>query len=164
MNPLDTDIHYMRQALQGAEEAGIQGEVPVGAILVINHQVVASAYNQTITQCDPTAHAEILVLRQAAKHLNNHRLLAATVYVTLEPCPMCVGALIQARIKRLVFGAYDKRLGALGSVFNILQTKGINHHFSVSEGLEADESAKILREFFLQRRHNNEVFGKGAPK
>ncbi len=154
MNPLDTDTPFMAQALQCAREAEMQGEVPVGAILVINHQVVASAYNQTITQCDPTAHAEILVLRQAAKRLNNYRLLTATVYVTLEPCPMCVGALIQARIKRLVFGAYDKRLGALRSVVNILQTKGINHHFSISDGVLASESAEILRKFFLQRRRH----------
>lgn len=149
---MNNDTHYMQQALVCAEEAKKQEEVPVGAILVVNDQVIASAYNQTITQCDPTAHAEILVLRQAAKLIKNHRLLEATLYVSLEPCPMCVGAMIQARIKRLVFAAPDQRLGALGSLFNILQTKGINHHFSVTEGPLAQESAQLLKAFFLQRR------------
>lgn len=149
---LNNDTHYMQQALACAEEAKKQDEVPVGAILVIDDQLIASAYNQTILQCDPTAHAEILVLRQAAKIINNYRLVNATLYVSLEPCPMCVGAMIQARIKRLVFAAYDKRLGALGGLLNILQSKEINHHFSITEGLLAEESSQLLKEFFLQRR------------
>lgn len=144
----------MQQALAYAIRAKEKGEVPVGAILTINNHVIAKAYNQTITRCDPTAHAEILVLRQAARRINNHRLLEATLYVTLEPCPMCVGAMVQARIKRLVFAAYDKKLDALG---NILQMKGINHHFSISDGLLAVESAEILKTFFLQRRRSNQV-------
>jgi tRNA(adenine34) deaminase len=152
MNPSDIDIHAMRQALDCAKASEKQGEVPVGAVLRVNHQIIASAYNQTITQCDPTAHAEMLVLRQAAKQLKTHRLVDATVYVTLEPCLMCVGAMIQARIKRLVFAAYDKRVGAFGSVFALLQTKGINHRFSVTDGLLAQEAAEILHTFFSQRR------------
>lgn len=153
MTQFDRDIHYMRQALVCAREA--QEEVPVGALLVINQQVVAAACNQTIRLCDPTAHAEILVLREAARLVNNYRLVDATVYVTLEPCPMCVGAMLQARIKRLVFAAYDKRLGALGSVFNVLQPKAINHRFLVSDGLLAQESAELLKQFFLLRRHQH---------
>jgi tRNA(adenine34) deaminase len=153
----EIDIHYMQQALQCAKASAKQGEVPIAAILVANQEVIASAYNQTLTQCDPTAHAEMLVLRQAAKQLNNHRLLEATLYVTLEPCLMCVGAMIQARIKRLVFAAYDKRIGVSESVFTLLQKKGINHRFSVTDGPLANESATILRQFFLQRRQNNDL-------
>ncbi|MES2141950.1 MAG: tRNA adenosine(34) deaminase TadA [Pseudomonadota bacterium] len=152
MSQYDIDMYAMQQALACARQSVEEGEVPVGAVLVINNQIIAKAYNQTITQCDPTAHAEILVLRQAAELTHNHRLLEATLYVTLEPCLMCVGALIQARIKRLVFAAYDKKFGALGGISNILQTKGINHHFSVSDGFLANESAEILKAFFLQRR------------
>lgn len=153
MNQCDIDIYAMQAALACAKQSIEEGEVPVGAVLVINNQIIAKNYNQTITQCDPTAHAEILVLRQAAELIHNYRLLEATLYVTLEPCLMCVGAMIQARIKRLVFAAYDKRLGALASVANVLQTKGINHRFSISDGLLADESAEILKTFFSQRRN-----------
>ena len=142
----------MQQALLCAHEAQKKMEVPIGATLVINDHVIASAYNQTIIECDPTAHAEILVLRQAAKSINNHRLIDATLYVTLEPCLMCVGALIQARIKRLVYATADQRVGALGSVLSVLETKGINHSFSVTEGPLAQESAQLLKTFFLQRR------------
>lgn len=142
----------MQQALACAEQAKKHQEVPVGAILVVNDKVIASAYNQTITKCDPAAHAEILVLRKAARILKNYRLLEAILYVTLEPCLMCAGAMIQARIKRLVFAAPDQRLGALGSLLDILQMKGINHHFSVTKGPLALESTQLLKEFFLQRR------------
>jgi tRNA(adenine34) deaminase len=150
VHQVDSDIQYMRQALACAQES--QEEVPVGALLVVKQQIIARACNQTITLCDPTAHAEILILRQAAQLLNNYRLLDATIYVTLEPCPMCVGAMLQARIKRLVFSAYDKRLGALGSVFNLLQNAALNHRFLVCDGLLAQESAEILKQFFLLRR------------
>jgi tRNA(adenine34) deaminase len=151
---LETDIYAMREALVCASESGQKQEVPVGAVLLVDKRIIARAHNQTISSCDPTAHAEILVLRRAAKILHNYRLLEATVYVTLEPCPMCVGAMIQARIKRLVFAAYDKRLGALGSLFNILHTKGINHRFLVSDGILKDESAALLQQFFVKRRKN----------
>jgi tRNA(adenine34) deaminase len=151
MGQFDIDIHWMRQALVLARQAKEQGEVPVGAVLLLNEKLLACASNQTIAQCDPTAHAEILVFRKAARTLNNHRLLEATLYVTLEPCLMCIGAMIQARIKRLVFSAYDDRRGALTA--NILQSKGVNHRFLLTDGLLAGESAEILRDFFLQRRH-----------
>ena len=105
MSQLETDIYYMQQALICADDAEKSGEVPVGAVVVMDKQLISTAYNQTIAKCDPTAHAEMRVLKQAAKQSNNHRLLGATLYVTLEPCLMCVGAMIQARIKRLVFGA-----------------------------------------------------------
>lgn len=152
MSQLKKDIYYMQQALFCADRAEKSGEVPVGAVVVMNQQVVSSAYNQTMAQCDPTAHAEIIVLKQAATANHNHRLLGATLYVTLEPCLMCVGAMIQARIKRLVFGAYDSRLGAVVSLFHLLSLKGLNHTFDFTDGLLADRCAERLQRFFKQKR------------
>ncbi len=148
----DIDVYWMRKALVLAKQAEKQGEVPVGAVLLLNGTLIVTASNQTITQCDPTAHAEMLVLRKAAKTVNNHRLLGSTLYVTLEPCLMCTGAMIHARISRLVFAAYDNPSVTSGSVFSILQNQGIHHRFLITDGLLADESAEILREFFVQRR------------
>lgn len=152
MSQFETDIYYMQQALVCADHAQASAEVPVGAVLVLDKQLISTAYNQTISHCDPTAHAEILLLRQAAKICNNHRLLGTTLYVTLEPCLMCVGAMIQARIKRLVFGAYDQRLGAIASLQR-LQTKGLNHSFEFTDGILASRCAEKLQEFFKQKRH-----------
>lgn len=152
MNPIKTDAAYMQQALACADEAKKSAEVPVGAVVVINQQIVSTAYNQTIHSCDPTAHAEILVLQRAAKVINNHRLVDATLYVTLEPCLMCVGAMIQARIKRLVFGAYDSRLGAI-SKFHCLSMQGLNHAFALTDGLLAEQCAEKLQQFFQEKRH-----------
>jgi tRNA(adenine34) deaminase len=150
-SPLQNDIFYMRQALKAAEHAEKEGEVPVGAVLVQNQQIISIAFNRTITQCDPTAHAEILLLRLAAKQLKNPRLLESTVYVTLEPCLMCLGAMHQARIKRLVFGAYDPRFGAT-SHLQLFQTKDLNHTFELTDGLLASRCAEKLQQFFKEKR------------
>ena len=154
MSQLETDIYYMQQALICADDAEKSGKVPVGAVVVMDKQLISTAYNQTIAKCDPTAHAEMRVLKQAAKQSNNHRLLGATLYVTLEPCLMCVGAMIQARIKRLVFGAYDNRLGAVVSLFHLLSLKGLNHSFDFTDGILADRCAERLQQFFKQKRHS----------
>lgn len=153
MSALNQDIYFMQQALQAAQLAEMQGEVPVGAVLVLNQQIINTAYNQTLTQCDPTAHAEILLLQQAAKQLKNHRLLETTLYVTLEPCLMCVGAMIQARIKRLVFGAYDSRLGVITTQWALL--KGRNHTFDLTDGILAESCAEQLQQFFKKKRLHN---------
>lgn len=150
MSQRDDDIYCMQQALKAAEFAGKCGEVPVGALLLFDKQIVCTAYNQTRAHCNPTAHAEMLLLQQAAKQLKNHRLLDATVYVTLEPCLMCVGAMIQARIKRLVFGAYDSRCGAISTQWHRL--KGLNHTFDFTDGILADACAEKLQQFFKHKR------------
>ncbi|MGC1854020.1 MAG: tRNA adenosine(34) deaminase TadA [Candidatus Aquirickettsiella sp.] len=150
MNILQNDMIYMQHALRAAECAAMSGEVPVGAVLVLNKTIIGTAYNQTLAYCDPTAHAEILLLQQAAKQLKNHRLLASTLYVTLEPCLMCVGAMIQARIKRLVFGAYDSRFGVIMSKWHLL--KGVNHTFDFTDGVLAETCAEKLQEFFKRKR------------
>ena len=150
---LETDIYYMQQAIICADRAEQSGEIPVGAVMVMDQQLISSAYNQTIARCDPTAHAEIMLLKQVAKQRHNHRLLGATLYVTLEPCLMCVGAMIQARIKRLVFAAYDSRLGAVVSLLHALSLKGLNHTFDFTGGILADNCAERLQRFFKQKRH-----------
>jgi tRNA(adenine34) deaminase len=143
----------MGRALELARQAGAEGEVPVGAVLVNEAgQVLAQAHNQSIGLCDPTAHAEVLALRQAAKQAGNYRLTGATMYVTLEPCPMCAGAIIWARLARVVYGAADPKAGALGSVLDLTAFAGINHHPLIQGGLLAQESAEILKDFFKGRR------------
>ena len=146
------DQQWMQLALVQAEQAVNAGEVPVGAVLVLDDQELAAEHNRTILNQDPTAHAEILVLRQAATLQGNHRLLNSTLYVTLEPCVMCVGAMIQARIERLVFAASDPKSGAVGSVMDLSSHPELNHAFSVEGGLMAEECAKLLRDFFKVRR------------
>jgi tRNA(adenine34) deaminase len=149
MKQLDQDNYYMQRALKTAERAEMSGEVPVGAVLVMNKTIIYTAYNQTLTHCDPTAHAEVLVLQQAAKQLKNHRLVESTLYVTLEPCLMCVGAMIQARIKRLVFGAYDLRFGVMSQWHHL---KGLNHNFNFTDGVLAETCAEKLQKFFKHKR------------
>tara|TARA_B100000989_G_scaffold295225_1_gene275822 strand:+ start:10065 stop:10532 length:468 start_codon:yes stop_codon:yes gene_type:complete len=146
------DNDFMALALAQAQLAAEHDEVPIGAVLVKDDQVIASAYNQTITQCDPSAHAEIVALRAGAQALNNHRLLDTTLYVTLEPCAMCAGAIIQARLKRVVFAAHDPKAGAVESVFNILQNEKLNHRVDYTAGVLAKESVELLQDFFKQRR------------
>jgi tRNA(adenine34) deaminase len=148
----NNDIFWMRHALELARQAGRADEVPVGAVIVLNQQIIGRGWNHPIALCDPTAHAEILALREAGTHLNNYRLLNTTLYVTLEPCSMCVGAMIHARIQRLVFGAFDPKTGAAGSVFNLLQDSHHNHRVSCEAGILAEESSELLREFFRKRR------------
>jgi len=142
----------MRAALAQAGIGASAGEVPVGAAVVIDGDVVATGHNRTICDADPSGHAEVVALRAAAHALGNHRLPNATLYVTLEPCVMCVGAVVQARIARVVFGTYDDKAGALGSAADLSDSKALNHRFEISGGLLADECAALLKAFFLPRR------------
>ena len=143
----------MELALSLARRGARQGEVPVGALLVDRvGKVLAAEYNQTITLNDPTAHAEMLCMRKAAAALGNYRLLDTTLYVSLEPCAMCAGALVWARVKRVIFGAPDAKAGALGSRLDLSRQEGFNHHLQVTGGLLADKSIQILQDFFRARR------------
>lgn len=146
------DIHWMRRALELATLAAREGEVPVGALIVKEGELIAEGRNRPIAHHDPTAHAEIQAMRAAGKVLNNYRLPGTTLYVTLEPCPMCAGAIIHARIERVVFAATDPRTGAAGSIIDILQHPQLNHRCEVEQGVLADESGALLREFFRSRR------------
>ena len=142
----------MRAALEQAELAAAAGEVPVGAVVVANGEVIATGHNRTIIDADPSGHAEIVALRAAAATLGNYRLPDATLYVTLEPCVMCVGAIAQARVNRVVFGAYDKKAGALGSATDLSDSKALNHRFEINGGLLAEECGALLKTFFQARR------------
>jgi len=142
----------MQEALAEARAAGERGEVPVGAVVVADGRIAARAGNRTIADCDPTAHAEIIALREAAKVVGNYRLLGASLYVTIEPCAMCAGAMIQARIARLIYGADDAKAGAVRSCFSILDHPQLNHRVEVTSGIRADEAAAVLRDFFAARR------------
>lgn len=143
----------MQKALTLAKRAGKLGEVPVGALLVDETgRLMGSGYNRSIAASDPTAHAEMNAMRQAAAATGNYRLTGSTLYVTLEPCPMCAGALVWARIKRVVFGAYDPKAGALGSTMDLAALTSLNHHPEILGGLMADECAQLLKEFFAKRR------------
>jgi tRNA(adenine34) deaminase len=150
---LQNDQEFMGYALELAKHAEKNGEVPVGAIITLNDEIIAEGWNQPISSCDPTAHAEIIAMRAAAKHLGNYRLLNTTLYVTLEPCAMCVGAMVHARVKRLVFGAYDSRVGAVTSVLQIPATKELNHRLAWEGGVMADECSELLSKFFQVRRN-----------
>ena len=142
----------MRIALEQARLAAAEGEVPIGAVLVRGDEILARAGNRTIRDCDPTAHAEIVALREAARAAGNHRLAGTTLYVTLEPCAMCSGAIIQARIARLVYGADDPKGGAVRTCFNVLSHPKLNHHVEITYGLLMEESAAALQNFFTARR------------
>ncbi len=142
----------MRQALREAERASRKQEVPIGAVVVLDGRVVARAHNRPISLKDPTAHAEILALRRAARKLGNYRLTGCTLYVTIEPCAMCAGAIVQARLRRVVFGASDLKAGAGGSVFAILSHPKLNHRVEVLGGVLAQDCASLLRDFFRHRR------------
>ncbi len=142
----------MQAALDCAREASENGEVPVGAVVTVADAIKGRGFNRSISDYDPTAHAEIVALRDAGRAFGNHRLAAATLYVTLEPCAMCVGALVQARISRLVFGAYDAKAGAVGSVIDLTDSPAFNHRFEVNGGLLADECSELLAGFFEEKR------------
>ena len=142
----------MRRALELAAQAEARGEVPVGALIVQGEQVIGEGFNQPITLKDPTAHAEILALRAAATTLGDYRLGGTTLYVTLEPCPMCAAALVHARVARLVFGAWDPRQGAAGSAFNLVTARAMNHQVGCFGGVLADECGALLKRFFESRR------------
>ena len=152
MSWAESDVAQMQAALAEAEKGGDAGEVPVGAVVTIDGEIVGRGHNTTITAHDPSGHAEIVALRAAASAKGNHRLPGATLYVTLEPCAMCMGAIAQARISRLVFGAYDPKAGAAGSVIDLTDSKALNHRFEINGGVLADECAGLLREFFEARR------------
>ena len=143
----------MRAALREAHNATALGEVPIGACVIdIDGKVLASASNRTITDNDPTAHAEILILRSAAAALGNYRLTGCTVYTTIEPCVMCAGALVNARIKRLVFGAHDERFGAVETLFRLCDSEKLNHRIEITSGVLADECRTLVQDFFRSRR------------
>jgi tRNA(adenine34) deaminase len=146
------DAAYMRRALDLARHAEQAGEVPVGALVVLNDEVIGEGWNQPIISHDPTAHAEIVALRAAATRIKNYRLTDTTLYVTLEPCAMCAGAIVQARVARVVYGATDPKAGAAGSVFNLLESPSLNHRAQVTGGVLAEECGAMLRKFFEARR------------
>jgi tRNA(adenine34) deaminase len=148
----DSDERFMREALALADEAAQAGEVPVGAVVVKDGVIVGRGYNRPISSADPTAHAEIVALREAARHLENYRLVGCELYVTLEPCVMCVGAMAHARITRIVYGARDPKTGACGSIVDLPTLATFNHHGVFEGGVLAAESAEILRRFFAARR------------
>ena len=142
----------MRRAIELAQQAAEEGEVPVGAVVVVNGAIVGEGWNRPIAAADPSAHAEIQAMRAASAALHNYRLLDATLYVTLEPCPMCVGAMFHARVRRIVFGAKDPKTGAAGSVVDLFAEERLNHHATVEGGLLAEECGELLRRFFASRR------------
>ena len=149
---INSDQAFMTRALELARQARDRGEVPVGAIVVHEGAVIGEGFNQPISLADPSAHAEMQAIRMAARRLDNYRLLDATVYVTLEPCAMCAGAMVHARIKRLVYGAADPKTGATGSVFNLVQTERLNHRLEVEGGVMKKECGELLKDFFRKRR------------
>jgi tRNA(adenine34) deaminase len=149
---MDADVTFMHVALEEARAAATAGEVPIGALIVHDGKILARSGNRTIRDCDPTAHAEILVIRQAARLLRNYRMPGTSLYVTIEPCSMCAGAIIQARIPRLIYGADDPKGGAFRSCFEILTHGSLNHQVDVVPGVLASDCAEILQSFFAARR------------
>ena len=152
MTQAELDQQYMRMAIEQAQLAALSGEVPVGAVLVKDGQVISKAFNKPIANHDPSAHAEMLALREAALAEENYRIPGSTLYVTLEPCAMCSGAILHARIDRVVYGASDPKTGAAGSVLDIFASKQINHQTSVEGGIMSEECGQLLRDFFKGRR------------
>ena len=149
---MDADIELMEQALEEARVCAAAGEVPIGALLVREGQIIARSGNRTIRDCDPTAHAEMVVLREGSRKLGNYRLAGTTLYVTVEPCSMCAGGMIQARVPRLVYGCDDPKGGAVRSCFEMLNHPQLNHRVEVTAGILANECAAILQSFFAARR------------
>ena len=152
MSQTELDYQFMQQAIEQARLAALAGEVPVGAVLVRDGKVISSAFNKPISTHDPSAHAEMLALRAAAQNEANYRLPGSTLYVTLEPCTMCSGAILHARVDRVVYGAVDPKTGAAGSVLDVFSSKQINHQTTVEGGLMGDECGQLLRNFFKERR------------
>jgi tRNA(adenine34) deaminase len=147
-----TDLDFMQRALRLAERAASEGEVPIGALLVVGGDVIGEGWNRPIASLDPTAHAEIIALREGAQRLKNYRLGGATLYATLEPCAMCIGAVLNARVARVVFGAWDSKAGACGSVIDLPREPRLTHRIDVFGGVCSDQSAALLRQFFEGRR------------
>lgn len=151
----EVDLGFMRAALDEAQTGAAAGEVPVGAVVVVDNSIIAAAHNRSVTDHDPAGHAEIVALRDAAASKANHRLEGATLYVTLEPCAMCFGAIAQARVDRLVFAAYDPKAGAAGSVIDLSDSAAFNHRFEINGGVLADRAGKLLQTFFATKRNND---------
>ncbi|WP_378955652.1 tRNA adenosine(34) deaminase TadA [Pelosinus sp. sgz500959] len=151
------DSYYMGLALEEARKAYDLGEIPIGAILVMDEQVIARGHNMREIWHDATAHAEMIVIRESCEKLKRWRLTGATLYVTIEPCPMCAGALVMSRIDRLVYGSSDYKAGAVESLFNIVQNDALNHSMVVASGVRSDECAEIMRDFFRSRRKNKKT-------
>ena len=149
---MDTDVQFMQEAMAEARAAAGAGEVPIGAVVVCDGKIVARSGNRTIRDVDPTAHAEMVVLREAARRIGNYRLAGTALYVTIEPCSMCAGAIVQARVPRLVYGADDPKGGAVRSCFEIVSDGRLNHQVEVTAGVLAEEAAGILQAFFAARR------------
>jgi tRNA(adenine34) deaminase len=149
-----TDAHWMRYALNRAIEAGERGEVPVGAIVVVDGDLIAEGFNQPIATNDPTAHAEIVAIRRAAAELGNYRLTGASLYVTIEPCQMCVGAMVHARIARLIYGAPEPKAGAIESAMRAHEHPSLNHRMEVTGGILASEAREVMQDFFRERRRD----------
>ena len=151
-NEMSDDVPFMQEALAEARVAAAAGEVPIGAVLAHDGRIIARTGNRTIRDCDPTAHAEIVVLREAARILGNYRLTGTTLYVTAEPCSMCAGAIIQARIDRLVYGCDDPKGGAIRSCFEVLSNPTLNHQVEITSGVLSEQCAALLQSFFTARR------------
>lgn len=152
MDQQEKDLFWMAHAYRLAEQAAKQGEVPVGAVLVLENQLIAEAWNQSIQNNDPCGHAEVIALQRGGEKIGNYRLVDSTLYVTLEPCPMCAGAMVHARVKRLVYGAFDLKTGAAGSVFNLVDDAQLNHQLEVKSGVLEEECSHQISAFFKARR------------
>jgi tRNA(adenine34) deaminase len=162
MYPEFSDEYWMAEALKRADIAKEKGEIPVGAIIVRDNQIIAEGYNLSITQNDPSAHAEMMAIRAAGKVLENYRMLDCTLYVTLEPCPMCAGLLVHSRIKRLVYGANDAKTGSAGSIMDLTRHDKLNHQVEVTAGILAELCSNKLSEFFKMRRAQIKAAKKAA--
>lgn len=148
----ESDLEFMRAALEEARAAAERGEVPIGAVIAREGKIIARAHNRTLTDNDPTAHAEMVAIRAAAQIIGNHRLNGTSLYVTVEPCAMCAGALIQARIARLIYGCAEQKGGAVRTCFQVLDHPAVNHRLEISSGILAEECVAVMQEFFAQRR------------
>ena len=158
------DHFFMQRAFELAQHAEKMNEIPVGAVVVHQGQIIGEGFNQSITLNDPSAHAEMLAIRQAGQHLNNYRLIDCTLYVTLEPCPMCAGLLVHSRINRLVFASADLKTGAAGSAFNLVNCAQLNHQITVDSSIMAEECSELLSDFFKRRRNEKKAAKKSAKK
>lgn len=160
----EQDAYFMQQAFALAQKAGELDEIPVGAVLVANGEIIAQGYNQSIMLNDPSAHAEMIAVRLAGQKLANYRLLDTTLYVTLEPCPMCAGLLVHSRVKRLVYAAKDSKTGAAGSVFNLVDHEQLNHQVSVTQGVMEETCSELLSNFFKRRRAEKKALKKASKQ
>ena len=160
LNSENDDHIFMQRAFELAQQAEQHDEIPVGAVIVYQGQIIGEGFNQSIRLNDPSAHAEMMAIRQAGKYLGNYRLLDCTLYVTLEPCPMCAGLLVHSRIKRLVYASADLKTGAAGSVFNLLENALLNHQITATDGIMTEQCSQLLSAFFKRRRSEKKALKK----